>query len=83
MHERKLSRRRMLRLIATGSLAAGVISVKPAFAQKAPKPDVKYQDTPKDGQKCAACVYFQAPNKCGVVEGTISPEGWCAMYNKK
>ncbi len=82
----KLSRRSMLRgamLLAGGSLAAGVIRVKPAFAQKASKGDTKYQETPKDGQKCSDCVYFQTPDKCGVVDGAISPNGWCALYNKK
>ena len=86
MAERKLTRRSVLRgavLLATGSLAAAVIQVKPAYAQKASKADAKYQDGPKDGQKCSACVYFQAPDKCGVVEGKISAEGWCAMFNKK
>jgi high potential iron-sulfur protein len=81
----KLSRRSLLRgmvMIATGTLATGVISL-PAHAQKASKADAKYQDTPKDGQKCSTCVYFQAPKTCGVVDGDISPEGWCAMYNKK
>jgi hypothetical protein len=82
----KLSRRSMLRgavLLAGGTLAAGVIVVKPAFAQKAAKDAVKYQDSPKDGQKCSGCVYFQAPSSCGVVEGSISPNAWCVMYNKK
>ena len=82
----KLSRRSMLRgvvLLAGGSLAAGVIVVKPAFAQKAAKDAVKYQDSPKDGQKCSDCVYFQAPDKCGVVEGAIGPNAWCVMFNKK
>jgi len=82
----RVTRRSLLRgavLIATGSLAAGVIAVRPAFAQKASKEDAKYQDMPKDGQKCSGCVYFQAPAACGVVEGKISPDGWCAMYNKK
>jgi hypothetical protein len=44
---------------------------------------VKYQDSPKDGQKCSDCLYFQAPSGCGVVDGTISPNGWCSLYNKK
>lgn len=78
----KLSRRSLL-LAATGTLAAAVIPIREARAQKASKADVKYQDTPKDGQKCSGCVYFQAPSTCGVVEGKISPDGWCAMYNKK
>jgi hypothetical protein len=82
----KPSRRSMLRgvlLLASGTLAAGVIQVKPAYAQKADKASVKYQDGPKDGQKCSDCVYFAAPKTCGVVEGDISPNGWCTMYNKK
>lgn len=82
----KVSRRSMLRgalLLAGGTLAAGVIQVRPAHAQKASKADMKYQDSPKDGQKCADCVYFQKPSACGVVEGTVSPDGWCILYNKK
>ena len=82
----KVTRRSMLRgalLLAGGTLAAGVIQVRPAHAQKASKADMKYQDSPKDGQKCSDCVYFQAPDKCGVVDGAISPNGWCAMFNKK
>jgi len=82
----KLTRRSMLRcaaLLAGGTLAAGVIQIKPAYAQKAGKEAVKYQDSPKDGQKCADCLYFQAPGSCAVVEVAISPNGWCSLYNKK
>lgn len=83
----KLSRRSMLRcaaLLAGGTLAAGVIHIKPASAQgKAAKDAVKYQDSPKDGQMCSACLYFQAPGSCAVVDGPISPNGWCSLYNKK
>ena len=84
--KRRLSRRSLLRgaaLLASGTLAGSIVSIKPAYAQKASKVDAKYQDSPKDGQKCDQCVYFQAPNKCGVVEGDISPNGWSAMFNKK
>jgi hypothetical protein len=82
----KLSRRSILRgamLLAGGTLAAGVIQIKPAYAQKAGKEAVKYQESPKDAQKCSDCTYFQAPSGCGVVDGTISPNGWCSLYNKK
>lgn len=82
----KLSRRSVLRgaaLLAGGTLAAAVIQVKPAYAQKAPQASVKYQDSPSNGQKCSDCTYFQAPSSCGVVDGKISPNGWCALYNKK
>ena len=82
----KLSRRSILRgavLLASGTLAAGVIQVKPAYAQKTAKDAVKYQESPKDGQKCADCNFFQAPGSCTVVDGTISPNGWCMLYSKK
>jgi anaerobic selenocysteine-containing dehydrogenase len=82
----KLSRRSILRgavLLASGTLAAAVIQVKPAYAQKAAKEATKYQDSPKDGQKCSDCAFFQAPSSCSVVDGTISPNGWCMLYSKK
>jgi hypothetical protein len=82
----KLSRRSVLRgaaLLAGGTLAAAVIQVKPAYAQKAAQAAVKYQDSPSNGQKCGDCTYFQAPGSCGVVDGKISPNGWCMLYNKK
>jgi len=82
----KLSRRSILRgaaLLAGGTLAAGVIQIKPAYAQKASKEAVKYQESPNNGQKCSDCTYFQAPSSCGVVDGPINPNGWCSLYNKK
>jgi len=63
----KLSRRSMLRgvaLLAGGTLAAGVIQVKPAYAQKAGKEAVKYQDSPKDGQKCSDCLQAKGQHNC-------------------
>jgi len=82
----KQSRRSLLKgamLVAGGTLAATVIPVKQAYAQKAPKEAMKYQESPKDGQKCSDCTYFQPPSSCGVVDGTISPNGWCVLFNKK
>ena len=53
------------------------------FTRKTAKDAVKYQESPKDGQKCADCNFFQAPGSCTVVDGTISPNGWCMLYSKK
>lgn len=45
---------------------------------------VQYQAQPKDGQKCADCLHFVAEsNTCKLVEGQISPEGWCTLWAKK
>jgi len=48
-----------------------------------------YQDQPKDGQNCATCVQFipgakpGASGACQIVQGPISPNGWCIEYIKK
>lgn len=52
-------------------------------AKKASKEQAKYQGTPKDGQKCSACMFFEAPESCKLVEGEISPDGWCALFTQK
>jgi hypothetical protein len=70
--------------LAGTALAAGVIPIRVAHAQQKLGKDVmKYQDTPKGDQRCDECVYFQAPKSCGLVEGDISPQGWCTAFNKK
>lgn len=46
----------------------------------------KYQEQPKDGQSCAHCIFFRpgpssgAMGSCGIVSGTISPNGWCRLF---
>lgn len=47
------------------------------------KPEAKYQDMPVGGQRCADCKHFLMPNKCNVVQGTVSPNGWCEYYYNK
>jgi hypothetical protein len=43
----------------------------------------KYQDQPKDGQKCSDCIHFEPPSACKTVESPISPNGWCQLYVAK
>ena len=55
----------------------------PATA-KVSKASVQYQTEPKDGQKCADCLHFVAEsNTCKLVEGDISPNGWCQLWAKR
>ncbi|HXZ15273.1 MAG TPA: high-potential iron-sulfur protein [Roseiarcus sp.] len=44
---------------------------------------VKYQAEPKDGKQCDGCNFWVAPNSCKMVDGEISPTGWCALWVKK
>ena len=84
-----VSRRELFRtaVALTGSaaiFAAGVVSTSArADAEKMSKADALYQDQPKGEQSCANCALFIAPGSCGVVDGTISPSGWCKLYQKK
>jgi hypothetical protein len=55
-----------------------------AYAQqKMKQADAKYQDQPKDGHQCDGCAQFQAPSACKLVDGTISPSGWCQLFTPK
>lgn len=82
-----LSRRSILRraaLMAGAGVAAAALPMHRAHAQaKASKQAMKYQDHPQDGKKCSECLQFEAPSNCKVVEGTISPEGYCIAFVKK
>ncbi len=58
-------------------------SATPLFA-KGTKEKYLYQESPKDGNKCSMCMHFIAEtNKCKLVKGSISPDGWCASFFKK
>ncbi|MFI2812347.1 MULTISPECIES: high-potential iron-sulfur protein [Microbulbifer] len=84
--KRDISRRKFLKLSGCAAilLPAAIIATDRTVAQgKASKEAVKYQDSPKDGQKCKDCQFWTDPNACQVVEGEISPEGWCNLYVKK
>lgn len=79
-----VSRRQLLRnaIVAAGSAAALAASVSQAQAKMTQK-GAGYQDTPKGQQSCANCSLFTAPASCILVEGAISPDGWCRFYAKK
>jgi hypothetical protein len=43
--------------------------------------EAEYQDRPKSGLVCAACTLFRPPRSCEIVEGDISPRGWCKFFD--
>jgi hypothetical protein len=47
---------------------------------KLSKERAQYQDSPKGIAMCATCTLFVAPRACKLVEGDISPSGWCKAY---
>jgi hypothetical protein len=42
-----------------------------------------YQDSPNNGQSCGACMHFAPPSACTVVDGPVSPQGWCKFFARK
>ena len=74
-------RRAILRWVAAAP--AFVFLRARAADGKAKKADMQYQDKPRDGQLCGNCIHFQSPDQCDVVEGKISPAGWCIEFQKK
>jgi hypothetical protein len=59
-------------------------SAAPTTAKKLSQASVQYQTQPKGEQKCATCINFIAEsNTCKLVEGEISPSGWCTLWAKK
>ena len=56
----------------------------PGEPGKSSQASVQYQDQPKGDQKCDGCLHFIAEsNTCKVVEGQISPNGWCILWIQK
>ena len=74
----KTSRRRFFRYMSV--LGLGTLYTVPLYAKTA-KEIVKYQSTPKDGNRCKECLHFiPETNECRTVEGNIDPNGWCSIY---
>jgi hypothetical protein len=77
-----LGRRTVLRGVVAG-MAAGLTGagVRPASARdKMSKQEADYQDSPKDIRMCATCTLYEPPKSCKVVEGDVSPSGWCKAF---
>jgi hypothetical protein len=79
-----VSRRDLLRGAAAtvGGAAALAVTIAPAEAKMTPTA-AAYQDKPKGDASCASCALFLPPSSCTLVDGTISPNGWCRFYSKK
>lgn len=81
-----VSRRDFLNIAAVGGgalLAAGVTARASAAPKKFSQQQAKYQAVPKNGQRCQTCALWQSPHDCQVVDGPISPAGWCMLYQAK
>jgi hypothetical protein len=66
------------------SAASSTSAAAPASAAKVSQASVQYQTQPKGEQKCSGCINLIAgSNACKLVDGQISPDGWCILWAKK
>lgn len=69
---------------AGGTPPGGTDKDPPPSSGKVSKAQVQYQEQPKGDQKCSTCTHFvPESNTCKVVDGQISPNGWCTLWAKK
>jgi hypothetical protein len=84
-----LSRRNVLQcasIIAGGAAAIGASArafAADAGSGKVSQQAAAYQTSPKNGQRCTDCALYIAPASCKLVDGAISPAGWCKFFAKK
>lgn len=72
-------------LLSLAGSGLGIARPRAAAAadEKITQKEAEYQPTPKDGQSCANCQFFQPPTGCKVVLGKVSPQGWCSFFQTK
>ena len=75
-----MKRREFILLISGIAGWPGAAGAQPAQAEKLSKAQAQYQDSPKGIMMCATCTLFVAPRACKVVDGDVSPYGWCKVY---
>lgn len=88
-----VTRRAMLEKCALVTISAIPLALAlrggPGAAAGVAKADLQYQDHPNDGGRCANCVAYVPPadgtanGTCRIVDGPISPDGWCIAFSPK
>ena len=70
-------------------LAAVLNEAAAAQGTKAAKDAMQYQDKPNGSSQCSGCKFFMpgkdpaADGSCKIVDGTISPHGYCIAFSAK
>ncbi len=77
--DRRVFLERTIGLLVGAGIVASCFQSATA-AEKYSKADVNYQDTPKDGQSCANCKFWDGAGGCEIVEGEIAEDTWCSVW---
>jgi hypothetical protein len=75
------SRRKVVRA-AVAAVSAGLLLriARTQASEKMTRQQAEYQDTPNGIYSCGVCTLFEQPKSCKVVEGEVSPDGWCKAF---
>ena len=65
------------------AVAAAAVALTPAAQAKVAQQAAGYQDKPQDGHQCSGCAHYKGGTTCEIVDGTISPSGWCKLFTAK
>jgi len=79
----ELSRRLLLQKAAvtvSSITVLGTIAESATAQDRSSQQAVGYQGEPNAGHRCGTCFQFQPPAACRIVNGRISPQGWCTRY---
>ena len=80
-----VSRRDFLFVAAAGggAIIGTNFAASPANAAKMSPQAMSYRPSPNGNQSCGNCANFQPPTSCKVIDGKVSPSGWCILYRSK
>ena len=74
----------LLTAVAGGGVLLATALVAPTEASaKVAQRSVAYRGAPNGTARCSNCALWQPPAACKVVNGVISPNGWCSIYAPK
>ncbi len=87
----RISRREALKrttLLAAGLVTLPALMMNRAVAATDSKTAVQYRPQPNGEQRCDRCVHFigggtTLESRCEIVEGTVSPHGWCTAFTER
>ena len=75
--QRCITRRR---LIALSALAFAPAQAEPAIKKASKKTAGYIEKTDDSAQNCGGCHFYLAPFDCQIVEGPVSPWGYCNYF---
>ena len=84
MWSSNISRRSVLQGVTCAVVATPIMlaTTHPALA-KMSQASAGYRNSPNGSKNCANCKVFVPPSSCTLVEGPISPRGWCKLWVSK